>query len=62
MHGDQGKEATEFQLSTDQKSMTDFLEYISSIRNQKNGKDMTEKMGRLTRRPQVTGMPRRAMD
>jgi len=26
--------------------MTDFLEYISSIRNQKNGKDMTEKTGR----------------
>ena len=29
MHGGQGKEATEFQLPTDQKSMTDFLEYIS---------------------------------
>ena len=43
MHGDQGKEATEFQLPTDQKSLTDFLEYISSIRNQKNGKNMTEK-------------------
>jgi hypothetical protein len=47
MHGGQGKEATEFQLPTDQKSMIDFLEYISSIRNQKNGKDMTEKTGRI---------------